>query len=61
MVMRAGMPTLPYYFFEGTIGLRPWIAEVSPMVVRAGMPTLPFYFFKGLLDYFLESQRFRRW
>jgi hypothetical protein len=39
--------------FERTVGLRPWIVEVSPMVVRAGMPTLPFYFFKGLLDYFL--------
>jgi hypothetical protein len=82
MVVRAGMPTLPFYFlkdcwitslarsglsngsagrdahttillFEGTGGLRPWIAEVSPMVVRAGMPTLPFYFLKGLLDYVL--------
>jgi hypothetical protein len=41
MVVRAGMPTLPFYFFEGTIGLRPWIAEVSQMEVRAGMPTLP--------------------
>ncbi len=33
--------------FEGTVGLRPWLAAVYPMVVRAGMPTLPFYFFEG--------------
>jgi hypothetical protein len=41
MVVRAGMPTLLFYFFEGTVGLRPWIAAVSQMEVRAGMPTLP--------------------
>ncbi len=48
IVVWASLPALRFYFFEGTIGLRPWIAEVSPMVVRGRFATQTILFFYWL-------------